>query len=128
MSNETPGPGQAGARRWLAPHERWLADSGARRGPAQEGTLRWRAQQNYGPDGIALLIAGSADTFCGWLIGMAGIVWLVVDGGASSGADWLVTAGCLIALAGLVRSIQAARAGRSYRDGRPFLRAGGARR
>jgi hypothetical protein len=66
-------PGQAPARHRLLPHERWLADYGARKGPAPEGSDRRRPQQNYGPDGMALLVAGSVDATLGGLVVMTGL-------------------------------------------------------
>ncbi len=94
-----------------------------RRGPAREGSDRWRLQQNYGPDGLALLQAGFANLAPGWLITMTGVVWQFFAGGGSALASYLAGIGVLIMLWGLVRYIQMGRAGRTYRNGRPFIRA-----
>ena len=115
-------PGQAARRHRLLPHERWLADLGARKGAAPQGSDRWRLQQNYGPEGVALLIAASADGFLGGLIGFTGLALLFATGGSAIGY-YLLGIGVLISLAGLARALQCARAGRLYRNGRPFVRA-----
>jgi len=120
----TSAPGQ-GPRHRLLPHERWLADAGARRGPAPQGSDRWRMQQNYGPEGLALVQAGFANLGPGWLIAIAGIVLQFIGAGGSTLADILIGIGLIIMVAGLVRYIQAGRAGRIYRNGRAFIRAGG---
>ncbi len=118
-------PGQAAKHHRLLPHERWFADYGARRGPAPEGSDRWRMQQNYGPEGMALLGAASLDGTGGGFIGVIGIVTLAA--GAPTVAAYLIVIGVLIALFGMVRAIQCGRAGRIYRDGRPFIHATGRR-
>lgn len=78
-------------------------------------------QQNYGPEGMALLLAAVADGIPGGLIGFVGVAVLFATGSVIAG--YLVGIGVLAISVGLVRSIQGARAGRFYRNGRPFIRA-----
>jgi len=110
----------------LMPYERRLADWGARsrarRGPAREGSARWSLEQNYGPEGLALIAAVYANLYPGLVIFLAGVVWLTV-GAASAAAGCLLLVGVLILLVAMARGIQGARAGRAYRNGRPFIRA-----
>ncbi len=103
-------PGQAPARHRLLPYERWLADYGARRGAAPQGSDRWRMQQNYGPEGMALLQVGTATGVLGWLIGMTGMVLLFISAGSSVIAQYVIGIGAFMILVGLVRIIQAGRA------------------
>jgi hypothetical protein len=124
--------GQAPMRHRLLPHERWLADWGtrgrARRGPTPQGSDLWRSQQNYGPEGMALLLAACADGCPAGLIGMTGVVLLFVATGhgvLAVIASWMAGIGIVGCLVGLVRAVQGARAGRIYRNGRPFVRPGG---
>lgn len=120
MSARTPR--QESSHHRLLPHERWFADYGARRGPGREDSGRSRMQQNYGPEGMALLGAAIADGFPGSLMCVIGIATLAATGSTVGG--YLILIGVLIALLGIVRTIQGARAARIYRNGRPFIRPG----
>jgi hypothetical protein len=82
-------------------------------------------QQNYGPEGLALLQAGFANLGPGFLITMAGVLLQFLAAGGSAVANYLAVAGVLIMLAGIMRYIQAGRAGRIYRNDRPFIRTRG---
>jgi len=115
----------------LLPHERWFAslilkrqrahrNSAAPRNPA---TLRM--EQNYGPEGMALIAAGLISVLPGMLLGVLGFACLV----ASGGHPWLLTVlywlwgiGFILMLWGSIRSFQASKAGRAFRGGRPFLK------
>jgi hypothetical protein len=121
---QTGTPGRARSRHRLLPYERWLADYGDRQGPGLLGSDRWRMQQNFGPDGMALLVAASVDVILGWLIAATGLAlrWISVGGPAGG---YLIGIGLFVILVGFVRCIQCARAGRIYRAGRPFLRVRG---
>lgn len=123
--------GEAGSRveitdqRSAGAHERWLADWGARnrarRGPAREGSARWSLEQNYGPEGLALMGAAFANLYPGMLIFIGGVAWLAADSDSTvAGCPLLI--GFLLLLAGIVRSIQGGHAGRTFRNGRPFIR------
>jgi hypothetical protein len=57
-------------------HEIWLARRAMSRGQAAHGTKRWRMQQNYGPEGMALLAAAYANFIPGWLVGNTGLTAL----------------------------------------------------
>jgi hypothetical protein len=119
---QTGTPEQAPTRHRLLPHERWLADYGARRGPAPHGTQRWRMQQNYGPEGMALLGAAYANFLPGSLVGMTGLTATTFFKDSLPVFGWLELIGFLPMLVALARAVQASRAGRSFRAGRPFMR------
>ncbi len=119
-------PGQTPVRHHrLLPHERWLADlsarSRARKGLAKEGSARWSLEQNYGPEGLALMAAVYANLYPGLLAFIAGVAWLAADS-ASTAAGCLFLVGILMLVAAVARAIQGAHAGRVYRNGRPFVR------
>ena len=115
----------------LLPLERWYAsntlerqrtrrNSGTPRNPA---TLRM--EQNYGPEGLALLAAGQIMVQPGMLLGFLGFACSVACGGH----PWLLTVlywlwgiGLILMFWGSIRSFQASKAGRAFRGGRPFLK------
>jgi len=115
----------------LLPHERWFAslilerqrahrNSATPRNPA---TLRM--EQNYGPEGIALIAAGLITVLPAMLLVLLGFVCLI----ASGGHPWLLTLlywlygiGFALMLWGSIRSVQASNAGRAFRGGRPFVK------
>lgn len=117
---QTRTPQRQPKRLRLLPHERWLADLGARRGPSPPGSDRWRMHQNYGLEGSALQLAGVADMLPGALITVAGSgLQFLTDSIASY---YLMAIGAFVILVGFVRLFQASRADRHYRNGRPYLR------
>jgi hypothetical protein len=115
----------------LLPHERWFAslilerqrthrNSAAPRNPA---TLRM--EQNYGPEGIALIAAGLITVLPGMLLVILGFACLVVSGGHPlllTLVYWLWGIGFILMFWGSIRSVQASKAGRAFRGGRPFVR------
>ncbi len=114
----------------LLPHERWLASKAFRRREAPAGSARWRLWQNYGPKGVALMMAMIADTVAAWLLGLLAFVLLGVSDGAGALGDTGYVIG-LIAIAatllGFFRMVQATSAGRKFRNGRAFIRPSGSR-
>lgn len=114
---QTEAPRTVAVRHRLLPHERWAARYVARQS-APQGSMRWRKQQNYGPDGVTLLSASQADLVAGIVA-----VWIGVGLGLLTVIGWYIFGiGMFVLLVGLSRSIQAGRAGRRYRNGRPFMR------
>ena len=118
-------------RYWLLPHERWFRRHGdrarARRATQPPGPARLRFQQNYGPDGQVFLEAALADYIAGVVLGPGGIVLSILSGGhglAATTGNWLAGVGILAGVIGFVRAIQGSRAGKVFRAGRPFMRAG----
>jgi cytochrome c biogenesis protein CcdA len=82
-------------------------------------------EQNYGPEGIALIAAGLITVLPAMLLVLLGFVCLI----ASGGHPWLLTLlywlygiGFALMLWGSIRSVQASNAGRAFRGGRPFVK------
>jgi hypothetical protein len=82
-------------------------------------------EQNYGPEGIALWAAAVITVFPGQLIVVSGIAFMLASGGGGT----LLTMGysldgfgAILVLLGSIRTFQGSRAGRAFRDGRPFLK------
>ena len=112
----------SGSRR-LLPHERWAVRSAlARQGSEPTATFRmW--QQNYGPEGTELLVATLATAFPTAVLAFLGAILLGASG-ASGGLA--VVAYCLVGVAviagvfAISRAMEASRAARQFRGGRPL--------
>jgi hypothetical protein len=122
-----PAAEKRAARHWLLPHERWLGRFAGRAGDPQPGGQAWRFQQNYGPEGSALVLASSADLLAALVLLFAGFTALGASGdrGALAAVGyWLAGAGILAGLVAMGRGCQLIHAGRAFRAGRPFVRPG----
>ncbi|MDQ1536250.1 MAG: hypothetical protein QOE58_643 [Actinomycetota bacterium] len=79
-------------------------------------------EQNYGPEGITLWAAAVSTVFPGQL--MVGIGFLMASGGGGALPTlgyWLGGLGAILMLLGSIRTFQG-KAGRAFRDGRPYIR------
>lgn len=109
----------------LLPPERWFASFILERQRTHRTPAILRTEQNYGPEGIALLAAAILFGLCGAITGCCGFVFLfLADGhGPLVGLGY----GCLFAAIVLecpavIRGIQCASAGRRFRGDRPFVK------
>jgi hypothetical protein len=108
----------------LLPHERWFASLILKRQRTHRTPAILRMEQNYGPEGIALMSAGMMTAFPGQIIGCVGIVLLLTSGDHGSVltvAYWTMGAGVLLAALGSIRYVQGVYAGRRLRGDRPFV-------
>lgn len=109
----------------LLPHERWFASSTLERQRIHRGPDILRLEQNYGPVGMALWAAALATVLPGALMVLSGIAFMLASGGGGIlptlgySLDGL---GIILCLLGSIRTFQGIRAGRAFRDGRPFIR------
>jgi len=122
---------RATTRPWLLPQERWvhrlLERVLARRAAEPPNPQRLAFQQNYGPKGEVFLQAVMADALFGVILIVGGIFLDILSGDKGIPAktgNWLTAVGILLALIGMVRAIQSARAGKAFRAGRPPVRPG----
>ena len=109
----------------LLPHERWFASSTLERQRTHRTSDILRMEQNYGPEGITLWAAAVITVFPGQLIVVSGIAFMLASGGGGT----LLTMGysldgfgVFLCLLGSIRAFQGIKAGRAFRDGRPFLK------
>jgi hypothetical protein len=109
----------------LLPHERWFVSWVLERQRTHRGPDILRLEQNYGPVGMALWAAALITVFPGQLIVGSGIGVMLASGGGGIlptlgyALDGL---GIILCLLGSIRTFQGIRAGRAFRDGRPFIR------
>ena len=82
-------------------------------------------QQNYGPEGNVLLSAARSGRIYAFPFVLTGtlLVFVTAGSGPIAFAGYaLLAIAIAMALLGVARGVQAGRAGRRYRDGRPFVR------
>ncbi len=109
----------------LLPHERWFASSTLERQRTHRTPDILLIEQNYGPVGVALWAAALATVLPGALMVLSGIAFMLASGG---GGTLLALGysldgfGAILILLGSIRTFQGIRAGRAFRDGRPFLK------
>lgn len=65
----------------LLPHERWSASSVLERQRTHRTSAILRIEQNYGPEGLALIAAGLITVLPGMLLVVLGFACLVASGG-----------------------------------------------
>jgi hypothetical protein len=109
----------------LLPPERWFASFILERRRTRRTSSPSRLDQNYGPEGIALMAAGMVTAFPGQVIVCIGIVLLLASGDHGSLltiAYWLMCVGVVLLLPGSIRYIQGIYAGRRFRGDRPFVK------
>lgn len=82
-------------------------------------------EQNYGPEGITLWAAAMSTVLPGALMVLSGFAFMLASGGGGT----LLTVGysldglgVILCILGSIRAFQGSRAGRAFRDGRPFIR------
>lgn len=107
----------------LLPHERWFAAVILRRQQTHRTPAILRMEENYGPEGITLWAAAWITIFPAQLLNLFGIACLLGGGGPLSTAGfWFIGVGVFVCWLGAIRAVQGAKAGRTFRNGRPFLR------
>ena len=109
----------------LLPQERWFASLILARQRTHRTTAILCMEQNYGPEGITLYAATWITVFPGQLMVVSGIAFMLVSGGGGTLLTvgyWLQGFGVILCLLGLIRAFQGIRAGRAFRDNRPFLK------
>jgi hypothetical protein len=82
-------------------------------------------EQNYGPEGIALMAAAILSGLSGALLGFVGVVFLVLSGGSGGLVQpgyYLLVVSVVLELPAIIRATQGIRAGRRFRAGRPLVR------
>jgi ABC-type branched-subunit amino acid transport system permease subunit len=105
-----------GARRFLLPHERWLAgwllDSQRRRKTAPVV----RTELKYGPTGMMWLDASLANLPFGMIFALAAFIPIMVSATKTSRLGlYLIAIACLFLVLSGIRLLQASRAGRKFR-------------
>lgn len=109
----------------LLPPERWFAEFILKRQRTHRTPAILRLEENYGPDGIALMAAALTSGLSGALIGCTGIVLLFLSGGRGApltAGYCLLVIGILLEIPAMVRAAQGVHAGRRFRGDRPFVR------
>ena len=107
----------------LLPYERWFASFILERQRTHRTPAILRNEQNYGPEGMALIAAGLITLLSAVLLVFLGFACLVASGGHPwLLVNWLYGIGFALMFWGSIRSIQASNAGRAFRGGRPFVK------
>ena len=103
--------------RGLLPHERRAAQ---RASAIYEEAPHERSNQNYGPKGVALMLAAKADMWLAFAVGVVSMFVFAVPALRVLGIALIVAA---VALAGLLfaRCLQSSAEGRKFRGRRPYL-------
>jgi hypothetical protein len=108
----------------LLPHERRSAESWLRSQAANRTAGVLQFEQNYGPSGIALIAAGFASIWPA--VTIASIRFFAVLAASNDSlfrlGYTLICVGMVLSLPGFFRLRQAAKSGRTFRDGRPLLK------
>jgi hypothetical protein len=118
------GQGATPGRRLLPP-ERWFALFILERQRTHRTPAILRLEQNYGPEGIALLATTILWGLTGSVIGCIGIVFLFVSWGPGPllhTGYYLIFAGILLECPAMIRAIQGIYVGRRFRGDRPFAK------
>lgn len=109
----------------LLPHERWCVSLGARKRQENPALRSQRIDQNYGPEGIALVNAGMATLLPAMCIGLIGAGLMLVSGNQKplvTIAYWLIVIGIVLIFPAMFRIVQASTAGKRFRGDRPFIK------
>jgi hypothetical protein len=113
------------AHHHLLPYERWYAGRFLERRRTRRTAAVVRTDQNYGRDGIILIAAALINSLPCQLLLLSGVLLLLVSRARASPAQiagWLIGVGVVFGVGAFIRCAQAARAGRKFRGGRPFIR------
>ena len=105
---------------WLLPPERWFVLFALKRQRAHRTRPILELEQNYGPEGIALLAAGVAVGLCAGVFACLGITLLLLSADRGPLLDWGYGFLCATAAAGCLGAIRGAQAGRAARRFRGF--------
>jgi hypothetical protein len=111
--------------RHLLPHERRFADWMLRRQQTHRTASVAKMEANYGEDGMVLLGAALSSAFPASVVACGGIVLLFLsrdERALGPAAYTFMVLGAGAVLLSMIRTFQAARAGRLFRGDRPFLR------
>ena len=109
----------------LLPHERWYAEKLLERQRTHRTPGIVRAELNLGRDGMILMAAAFTYSIPGMATAFIGVVLLYASNGTQPLlviAHYVTWIGIVIMLPGIFRSLQAIRAGRAFRGGRPYIR------
>ena len=109
----------------LLPQERWCAEKLLERQRTRRTPGIVRMELNLGRDGIILMAAAYTYVFPGIAIGLIGFVLQFASNDTEplyGIAGYLIWIGVAIILPGIFRALQAIRAGRTFRGGRPYIR------
>lgn len=110
---------------YFFPHERWSIKFFRQRQKDHQTAPVIRMQQNYGPEGVALMGAAYANMIPGTIIVIGEVFVSIIIRSVIFGVmPWniLLAAGFLAVAFGMTRALQSSRAGRIFRAGRPFIR------
>ena len=111
--------------RHLLPHERWYAEKLLERQRTHRTPGIVRAELNLGRDGMILMAAAFTYGIPGMATAFIGVVLLYASNGTQpllGIAHYVTWIGVAIILPGIFRALQAIRAGRTFRDDRPYMR------
>jgi hypothetical protein len=109
----------------LTPPEHWFASFILERRRTHQPSKSPRLDQNYGPEGIALMAAAILWGLIGAAVGWAGLILLFTSGDHGPllhPAYYVILAGIVIEVPSMFRSIQGIYAGRRFRGDRPFVK------
>lgn len=109
----------------LTPPERWFALFILERRRTHQPLKSPHLDQNYGPEGIALMAAAILWGMIGAIVGLTGIALLLASGDHGPllhPGYYLMFAGILLEFPSITRSIQGIYAGRRFRGDRPFVK------
>jgi hypothetical protein len=101
----------------LTPPERWFASWALKRQATHRNPTVARLETDYGPQGIAVMAAGFALFFVGWIIVMTGIGFLIASSGRDAFSYYLIYAGVVFEIAVVLRCVQGTRVARRHRVG-----------
>lgn len=109
----------------LLPHERRFASFILGRQRNHRTPAIIRMEQNYGPEGIILMSAAIVSGLIGAVVGFIGLglLFLSDDSGPLLHLGYyVITAGIVLEIPSIIRSIQGIYAGRRFRGDRPFVK------
>jgi hypothetical protein len=110
---------------YLTPPERCFASFILERRRTHQPSKSPRLDQNYGPEGIALMAAAILSGLIGAVVGFVGIALLLLSddhGPLLHPGYYIIVAGIVLEVPSITRSIQANAAGRRFRGDRPFVK------
>jgi hypothetical protein len=107
---------------YLLPHERWYVRSLLERQRTHRNAYVIRLENNLGPEGVTLYLAGQASYFPGYMTVLVGLVLVLAAFRYLPLLNiglWVMYGGAALAAPGWFRIFQARRAGQAFRDARP---------
>jgi UPF0716 family protein affecting phage T7 exclusion len=103
---------------YLFPHERWFVRSMLERQRTHRTRYVVRMENNLGPEGVTLCLAGQASILPGYMTALAGLVLVIAAFRylpLLNIGDWVMCGGLALAAPGYFRNHQARRAGQAFR-------------